>query len=112
MDHRLRRKEKMNKRILKKTFPIQYLYAGNTDYYQFMEDYYTIYEGQIDGTQVCFYSRNKSVIKKTSDGGITYTENVEFENPSFFIAVGYNFADIQSQIVTSDDGRLEWVSVS
>ncbi len=99
----------MIKKILKKTFPIQYLYPDNRDIFQFVEDYYIIFEGQIDETNVCFYNRSQSIIKKTIDGGKTYTKKLEFENPSFFITLDKTFEDVQKQIVTDDDGLLEWI---
>lgn len=99
----------MKKTVLKKTFPAQFLYPGNNSVFQFVEDYYTIFEGVLDGTKICFYNRNKSVLKSTKDGGKTYTENIEFENPSFFVAVGLEFVDIQEQIVTSDDGIITYL---
>lgn len=99
----------MKKRILKKIFPIQYLYPDNRDIFQVEEDYYTIFEGQIDGTNVCFYNRNKSVIKKTKNGGKTYEDTIEFENPSFFTAIDCTFEDIKEQVVSSNDGMLEWI---
>lgn len=96
----------MQKRIFKKTFPAQYLYPTNTDIFQFVEDYYTVFEGVLDGTNVCFYNRNKSVTKKTTDGGNTYEEIVEFENCSFFVAVDCTFDDIKNQVISDQDGII------
>lgn len=96
----------MQKRTFKKTFPAQYLYPTDTNIFQFVEDYYTVFEGVLDGTNVCFYNRNKSVIKKTNDGGNTYEEIVDFENSSFFVAVDCTFDDIKGQIISDHDGII------
>lgn len=96
----------MQKRTFKKTFPAQYLYPTDTNIFQFVEDYYTVFEGVLDGTNVCFYNRNKSVIKKTTDGGDTYEELVEFENPSFFVAVDCTFDNIKEKIISELDGII------
>lgn len=97
----------MKKRIFKKTFPVQYLYPNNTDVFQFIEDYYTVFEGEIDGIKVCFYNRNKSVLNKSIDQGKTYEKTIEFENPSYFIALDCTFEEIQNEVIGIDDGLLE-----
>ena len=100
----------MKKREFKKTYPIQYIYPNNTDIYKFVEDRYVIFEGQLDGTKLCFYNRISSVTKTTKDDGITFEE--QYDNtisPSYFIAVGVDFDEIIENIIPSSDGLVEEV---
>lgn len=100
--------DKMKKKVFKKTYPIAYLYPGNSDVFQFEEEYYTIYETVIDGVKACFYNRSQSKLKKTNDGGKNYEETIQFVDNTFFISLDVSFDDIKEKIIASD-GMLECI---
>ena len=94
-------------RIFKKTYRAQMLYPNNQDIYQYIEDYYSVYETELEGTKFCFYNRNKSIIKKTEDGGKTFTDDVQFTDFSYFTAIGVTFDEIMEDVISTSDGLVE-----
>ena len=101
----------MKKRIFKKTYPIQYLYPNDADNYQYTEDTYIVYEGKIDDTKICFYSRTSSVMRKTSDGGKTYEDTYDdLLLPSYFTVIGVDFEDIIDNVIPSTDGLVKEIA--
>ena len=98
----------MKKRVFKKIYPMQYMYPNNTDVYQYTEDRYIVFEGNIDNTKICFYNRVSSILHTTKDGGKTFEEQKdEMIFPSYFTAVDVNFEDIIENIIPSTDGLVE-----
>lgn len=101
----------MKKRIFKKIYPTQYPYVGDTNTFQYVEDIYTVYEGEINGTKICFYNRTDSVTYKTTDGGETYTKDSGNINAiGFFTIIGVAFDDIIDKVISSRGGIIKEVT--
>ena len=101
----------MKKRVFKKVYPIQYSYIGDTNNFQYVEDIYTVYEGEIDGTKICFYNRTDSITYKTTDGGETYTKDSSNINAiGFFTIIGVTFDDIIEKVISSNGGIIKEVT--
>ncbi len=101
----------MKKRVFKKTYPVQYMYPENTDVYQYVEDTYIVFEGILDDTKICFYSRTASVLRKTTDSGKNYEEEQDSSLvTSYFTTLGVDFDDIIESIIPSNDGMVKEIT--